>query len=177
MHFLERALALLLWHLSVCTSEYSSQGQCSPAQQREALADASSCEPRPSMINLREHLPDTSGIIQVIPQYKAVSRCGGSCELYSQGCFATATRTKFISVMVVSTRFDLSGTETECGVVEVEEHTACSCSCPVRAEDCSADDYFDESGCRCLCKDQSGRNRLGHWKISNLLPKDTDHFQ
>ena len=57
----------------------------------------------------------------MIPQYKAVSRCGGSCELFSHGCFATATRTKSIGVMVVSTRFDLSGTETECGIVEVEQ--------------------------------------------------------
>ena len=122
--------------------------------------DSNSCEPRPSLVNLREHLPDVSGIIQVIPQYKAVSRCGGSCDLYSHGCVATATRTKLIDVMVVRARYDHDHmTETECGVIEVEEDTSCSCDCPVQAEDCSAHHYYDESGCRCLCKDQSGRNR------------------
>ena len=141
-------------------ADYSSRGQCTPSQQREALVDANSCEPRPTLIDLREYLSNASAVIQVIPEYKTVSKCGGSCELFSHGCVSTATRTKSIDVMVVRTRYDQSArTNIECGVVEVEEDTACSCDCPVRASDCSADQYYDQSSCRCLCNDQSGRNR------------------
>ena len=64
-----------------------------------------------------------------------------------------------LEVMVVRTRYDQSRTEIECGVVEVEEDTSCSCDCPVQASDCSPNHYYDSSSCRCLCNDQSGRNR------------------
>ena len=153
------ALLILLQLLPSIPADYSSRGQCTPMQQREALVDANSCEPRPTLIDLREHLSNASAVIQVIPEYKTVAKCGGSCELYSHGCISTATRTKSIDVMVVRTQYDRSRTDIECGVIEVEEDTACSCNCPVQASDCSSDHYYDSSSCRCLCNDQSGRNR------------------
>ena len=152
-------LLMLFKLLPSISADYSSRGQCTPLQQREALVDANSCEPRPTLIDLRQRLSNASAVIQVIPEYKTVSKCGGSCELFSHGCVSTATRTKSIEVMVVRTQYDQSRTNIECGVIEVEEDTACSCDCPVQASDCSADHYYESSSCRCLCNDQSGRNR------------------
>ena len=64
MHLVTR-VCVLLWPSAMVLADYSSQGQCTPAQQREALVDANSCEPRPTLINLREHLSNVSGVIQV----------------------------------------------------------------------------------------------------------------
>ena len=138
---------------------YLSKGQCTPSQQREAWSDANSCEPRPTLIYLQEHLSGMNDVIQVIPEYKTVSRCGGSCELISHGCTATATRSKSMDVMVVRKRQDRSQNEIECGVIVVEEDISCSCGCPVQETDCSIEQYYDRSSCQCLCKDQSSRNK------------------
>ena len=85
---------------------YISEGQCTPSQQRAAWSDANSCEPRPTLIDLRDHLSGMSDVVQVIPEFRTVSRCGGSCELTSHGCTATAIRSRSIDVMVVRKRQD-----------------------------------------------------------------------
>ena len=158
MHFMVALLLILMRSFPCVCAYYLSKGQCTPSQQREALSDANSCEPRPTLINLQDHLSDMNDVIQVIPEYKTVSRCGGSCELNSHGCMATATRSKSIDMMVVRKRHDRTQNEIECGVIVVEEDVSCSCDCPVQETNCSIEQYYDGSSCQCLCKDQSSRN-------------------
>ena len=157
MHFVVTLLLILISNSSSAHAYYISKGQCTPSQQREAWSDANSCEPRPTLINLRDHLSGMNDVIQVIPEYKTVSRCGGSCELISHGCIATATRSKSMDVMVVRKRHDRSQNEIECGVIVVDEDISCSCGCPVQESDCSIEQYYDRSSCQCLCKDQSSK--------------------
>ena len=38
--------------------------------------------------------------------------------------------------MVVRAQYPTTATETECGVVEVEEHLGCECGCPVSEAHC-----------------------------------------
>ena len=99
-------LVALLFTFTSAHAYYISKGQCTPSQQRAAWSDANSCEPRPTLIDLRDHLSGMSDVVQVIPEFKTVSRCGGSCELTSHGCTATATRSRSIDVMVVRKRQD-----------------------------------------------------------------------
>ena len=70
MHFMVALLLILMRSFPCVCAYYLSKGQCTPSQQREALSDANSCEPRPTLINLQDHLSDMNDVIQVIPEYK-----------------------------------------------------------------------------------------------------------
>ena len=145
--------------VSVEAVEYISEGTCSPSQQREILAGRAGCQARDTLVDLREHLPNASNVIQVIPDFATISRCGGSCDMYSHSCVPTATRTRRLEVMVVLSQFPQVQTETQCGFVEVEEHIGCACDCPVQSHHCrSEDQYYEPGSCRCLCRDQVARN-------------------
>ena len=37
---------------------------------------------------------------------------------------------------------------------QVEEDVGCLCDCPVQAEDCHQDQFYEPGSCRCLCRDQ-----------------------
>ena len=65
---------------SVCYY-YKIDSHCTPSQQRQALSDANSCEPSPMLINLQDYLSSINKVIQVIPEYKRVSRCKGFVSL------------------------------------------------------------------------------------------------
>ena len=138
--------------------EYISEGRCSPNQQRDILQAVTGCRARETLIDLREHMPNVSNVIQVIPDFATVNRCGGSCDMYSHRCVPTETRTKQLEVMVILSQFPRVQTETQCGFVEVEEHVGCQCDCPVQAHHCRSDQYYEPSSCRCLCQDQGKRN-------------------
>jgi hypothetical protein len=168
-------LLLLVGSFKLTVSNYAPQGSCTPARQRSVFSRVASCETRQTLVDLREHLSNVSNVIHVIPDVEAVARCGGSCERASHRCVATQTRTKRIEVIVVKApQYPSTMTETECGVVEVEEHVACACDCPVSAGQCRArDQYYDPASCRCLCSDQTGRNacitRGMRWDPSNCM--------
>ncbi len=136
-----------------------SGGSCTPTQQRSILEAVTGCEARETLLALREHMPNVSDVIQVIPDFASVARCGGSCDLYKHRCIPTETRMKRVDVMVVLSRFPRVQTETQCGYVEVEEHVGCRCDCPVKSRHCRPDDqYYEGSSCRCICLDQARRN-------------------
>ncbi len=140
--------------------EYMAEGMCTPGQQRNILQAVTGCQARDTLIDLREHMPNASNVIQVIPDFATVKRCGGSCDVHSHRCVATAKRMKRLEVMVVVTQFPRRRTETECGFVDVEEDVGCVCDCPVQPDDCRQEDQFYEpSSCQCLCRDQEARNR------------------
>ena len=59
-------LALMRGNLDgVEAIDYVSQGTCTPQQQRNILSAVTSCQARDTLINLRQHMPNTSNIIQV----------------------------------------------------------------------------------------------------------------
>ena len=162
MHLVSTLLLLLFRTFPLVCSYYISEGQCTLAQKREALLDANSCQLRPTLVNLKNylsHLSYMNNVIQVIPEYKTVSTCGGSCELISHGCMATSTRSRSINVTVVRKQNDHSQNEVECGVIVVEEDVACSCNCQIQERHCSVEQYYDRGSCQCLCKDQLSRNK------------------
>ena len=37
---------------------------------------------------------------------------------------------------------------------QVEEDVGCLCDCPVQAEDCHEEQFYEMGSCRCLCRDQ-----------------------
>lgn len=160
-------LTLLLLHLSywkqgVSSTEavdYVSQGSCTPDQQRNIVESVTNCRPREALVDLRHHMSNASNIIQVIPDFAPVKRCGGSCHMHSHRCIPTSTRMKRLDVMTVLSQFPHVETQIQCGYVEVEEHVTCGCDCPVKAKDCRQDQYYSLSGCQCICRDQEERNR------------------
>lgn len=148
-----------LGHTSIEAVEYISEGACTPVQQMAILEDVTQCAARETLVDLREHMPNVSNVIQVIPDFATVRRCGGSCDLYSHRCIPSSTRVKRLDVMVVLSQFPSEHAETHCGYVEVEEHVGCTCDCPVQPHHCRADQYYEQSSCRCLCRDQARRNQ------------------
>ena len=61
-----------------------------------------------------------------------------------------------------------SAVNPDCAVVNIEEHTECSCGCAKTADSCNSNQIFEESQCDCLCLDQAAKeacyNRPGwYW--------------
>ncbi|TRY68855.1 hypothetical protein TCAL_03210 [Tigriopus californicus] len=174
-------LGLLLLNLSYLKQgvsnieavEYVSQGSCTQNQQRNILSNVPICQTREVLVDLRQHMSNASNIIQVIPDFAPVQRCGGSCQLYSHRCIPTSTRKKRLEVMTVLSQFPQPETQIQCGYVEIEEHVGCACGCPVQASDCRSDQYYSSTGCQCICKDQEERNRCilrgMRWDIMNCM--------
>ena len=50
---------------SIEAVEYVSQGLCTPAQPRNILEAVTSCQTRETLIDLKEHMPNVSNVIQV----------------------------------------------------------------------------------------------------------------
>ena len=75
---------------------------CSRSQVKESLGHQASCSPR--AVVMRLPWPNSTmvggGVQQMTPTHVAVMQCGGGCHRGSQGCIATATRTREVSVMV-----------------------------------------------------------------------------
>jgi hypothetical protein len=154
-------LLLILSHMALLSAavEYVAEGSCTPQQQRNILEAVTGCQARDTLVDLREHMPNASNVIQVIPDFATVKRCGGSCDLHSHRCVPTSTTMKRLEVMVVVSQFPMTRTETECGFVEVEEDVGCVCDCPVKPQDCTADQVYEAGSCKCLCRDQEARNQ------------------
>ena len=78
--------------------EYVSEGVCTPGQQRDILRSVTGCRARETLVDLKEHMPNSSNVIQVIPDFATVNKCGGSCEQSSHKCIPTEIRTKRLEV-------------------------------------------------------------------------------
>jgi len=142
--------------------EYTALETCTADQQREVLGRVTGCRPRETLVDLRAFAPNSSDVVQVIPEVAPIRRCGGSCSVPSHACIPApgAIRRRRLEVMLVTTPDPLARrANTECGYVEVEEHETCQCACPVRPEDCrSGDQYSAPGNCRCLCRDHAARH-------------------
>ena len=114
---------------------------CSRSQVKESLGHQASCSPR--AVVMRLPWPNSTmvggGVQQMTPTHVAVMQCGGGCHRGSQGCIATATRTREVSVMVGKCGVSVGKCEKECATVTLEEHTKCGCGCQLDRVDCEVD--------------------------------------
>ena len=114
---------------------------CSRSQVKESLGHQASCSPR--AVVMRLPWPNSTmvggGVQQMTPTHVAVMQCGGGCHRGSQGCIATATRTREVSVMVGKCGVSVGKCEKECATVTLEEHTKCGCGCQLDRVECELD--------------------------------------
>ena len=147
---------------NACTEEavaasYTAQGSCSGGHIGKALKAQAKCEPRLVVVVLP--WPNSTmvggGVQQMTPTHVALMQCDGGCHRGSQGCIATATRTRQVSVMVGKCGVSVGKCEKECATVTLEEHTKCGCGCQLDRLDCELDGLhrFKEELCQCECKD------------------------
>ena len=84
------------------TASYTAQPSCSGGHIGKALKAQAKCEPR--MVVVQLPWPNSTmvggGVQQMTPTHVAMMQCDGGCHRGSQGCIATATRTREVSVMV-----------------------------------------------------------------------------
>merc|ERR1712079_697779 len=123
---------------------------CSRSQVKESLGHQASCSPR--AVVMRLPWPNSTmvggGVQQMTPTHVTVMQCGGGCHRGSQGCIATATRTREESVIV-------GKCGKECATVTLEEHTKCGCGCQIDRGQCETDGLhrFKKELCQCEFKD------------------------
>ena len=139
------------------TASYTAQPSCSGGHIGKALKAQAKCEPRLVVVALP--WPNSTmvggGVQQMTPTHVALMQCDGGCHRGSQGCIATATRTREVSVMVGKCGVSVGKCEKECATVTLEEHTKCGCGCQLDRVDCELDGLhkFKEELCECECKD------------------------
>ena len=130
---------------------------CSRSQVKESLGHQASCSPR--AVVMRLPWPNSTmvggGVQQMTPTHVTVMQCGGGCHRGSQGCIATSTRTREVSVMVGKCGVSVGKCEKECATVTLEEHTKCGCGCHLDRLQCEHDGLhkFKKELCQCECKD------------------------
>merc|ERR1712088_944882 len=79
-------------------------------------------------------------------------QCDGGCHRGSQGCIATATRTREVSVMVGKCGVSVGKCEKECATVTLEEHTKCECKDVEAKRSCLEQGRtWEEDSCTCGC--------------------------
>ena len=114
---------------------------CSRSQVKESLGHQASCSPR--AVVMRLPWPNSTmvggGVQQMTPTHVALMQCDGGCHRGSQGCIATATRTREVSVMVGKCGVSVGKCEKECATVTLEEHTKCGCGCQLDRVGCELD--------------------------------------
>ena len=123
------------------TASYTAQPSCSGGHIGKALKAQAKCEPR--MVVMVLPWPNSTmvggGVQQMTPTHVAVMQCDGGCHRGSQGCIATATRTREVSVMVGKCGVSVGKCEKECATVTLEEHTKCGCGCQIDRVQCELD--------------------------------------
>ena len=164
-HVLMLIVTLMVLEVSLtkgCTEEavtasYTAQPSCSGGHIGKALKAQAKCEPR--MVVVQLPWPNSTmvggGVQQMTPTHVAMMQCDGGCHRGSQGCIATATRTREVSVMVGKCGVSVGKCEKECATVTLEEHTKCGCGCQVDRGQCETDGLhrFKKELCQCECKD------------------------
>lgn len=163
------ALLVLCMALAASGGQVYNPMSCDELEQSSILASKVACGLRDTLVDLKElaeanasssQILNHRRAIQFIPSTVVVRRCGGSCPRPSHRCVPEVRRVRSIPVMAVLAHYPHGVHETECGRVEVEEHLACSCDCPVTPADCAASEankVFDPHTCKCLCRDGAAR--------------------
>ncbi|KAL1509082.1 hypothetical protein ABEB36_003879 [Hypothenemus hampei] len=87
-----------------------------------------------------------------VPECTRVERCGGCCSHVLLACQPIETETVTFTIMKTeytgNRRLKYIGKEP----VFVERHRKCKCGCKIKAEDCTEYQEYNESECRCVCK-------------------------
>ena len=138
---------------------------CDNFDTKNLVNSQSQCQIHKIPIELNQYKDNISNrAIHLIPDVAIIQRCGGSCSRPSHRCVPKKTRMKSIPVMAISSHPAFLGIhEQQCGHVQVEEHLACHCNCPITTKECTSqsgvDKWFDKGTCRCLCTDAKARNK------------------
>lgn len=133
---------------------------CDGDKQRTIFLSLPACQARPSLVDLRGIFSNQSEeVVQVIPDYVTMDRCGGTCYDPSHTCYPTVKTVTKVQVMMVLARWPHGEHETLCSEVEVENHDECECGCRVQPDQCLPGlQYFHKQSCRCICSDFKARS-------------------
>merc|ERR1712038_558169 len=145
-----------LWIL--CESAAAKIEKCDAATQQSIFQNLPQCEPRTSLVDLRQFFVDNQDIIQVVPDHVMVHRCGGSCYMEAYDCIPTKTSVRTVEVMLVQSKWPHGQHEVHCSQLEVEVHDKCNCGCKLKKENCNKYQYYHESSCRCICNNTEVRS-------------------
>ena len=123
---------------------------CDGDKQRTIFRSMPACQARPSLVDLRTILSNQSEeVIQVIPDYVTMDRCGGTCYDPSHTCYPTVKTVTKVQVMMVMARWPHGEHETLCTEVEVENHDQCECGCRTQPDQCLPGlQYYHKHSCR-----------------------------
>ena len=115
-------------------------------------------------------LPNDDATIKLHPSCVRINRCGGCCATDLLECLPTNETPVNVSVtlsrMMSGNIPKLEGTR----VVTVYKHEACACQCKIKKENCTADQYYDEDNCQCICRNESEKGECSEKGLS-WLPK------
>jgi len=139
-----------LWIL--CESAAAKIEKCDAATQQSIFQNLPQCEPRTSLVDLRQFFVDNQDIIQVVPDHVMVHRCGGSCYMEAYDCIPTKTSVRTVEVMLVQSKWPHGQHEVHCSQLEVEVHDKCNCGCKLKKENCNKYQYYHEPSCRWVIK-------------------------
>ncbi len=67
------SLLLSAW-AGAAAATFASEGACSPAMQQRIVQGVARCEERETLVDLRQHMPNVTNVIQVIPDFVNVRR-------------------------------------------------------------------------------------------------------
>lgn len=158
-NFLPSLVCVYLWILSgnlVSSADYSLQ-KCDAATQQNIFETLPQCEPRTSLVDLRQYFEDNHDIIQVVPDHVMVERCGGSCYIESYDCIPDQISLRPVQVMVVQSKWPHGQHDVHCTQIQVPVHQSCKCGCKLKQDHCNKYQYYHEPSCRCICENTEER--------------------
>lgn len=158
-------LLLVLCHLtsssrgspSASPLETFSSSQCHHQVQQNIYSSLPACQPRRTLVDLRELFAADHDIIQVVPDHVMVERCGGSCYTPPYTCISNLTSLHTVEVMLVQSKWPHGEHDVRCSEVEVEVHQSCKCGCQLEERHCNSLQYYHQPSCRCVCNNTRER--------------------
>ena len=156
-------------------SSVVASGSCDDVDTGSIITSQIECQLHDTIIDLNDYAANiTNRAIHIIPDVASVKRCGGNCNRPSHRCIPINKRFRQIPVMAILSNHPRGIHETECGHIQVEEHTSCQCDCPITPNECTREGVarrFDANTCKCLCTDMAARGRCiargMYWDESN----------
>ena len=143
-------------------STYLPSDTCSTEHQVAVWQSVVGCQPRPTLVEVEfpdEAVVGSGSIVQLIPGHVMVDRCSGSCHSPAHSCTALRSVNVSVDVMAVQTTYSTGAWNTLCTTIDVRKDVECGCACLVRPEDCSGNQRYDESSCKCRCNDQAAKEQ------------------
>jgi len=133
---------------------------CSNDAMGQIFAEMPTCLPRDTIVKLP--LPEDASVDEVIPSHVVVKRCSGVCHegnVYHQCVPKSGARTNQVfEVLLRKTNAD-GMSEMACSTVHIESHDSCKCGCDVEAAQCSNLQNYDHHFCKCRCKESREREQ------------------